>query len=58
MKLTMLKSSYLTEDGYTNVLVPENGYRTSIMYGWTGKELVYADIVNKLWDEKDAEKQS
>ena len=44
--------------GYNNVLVPENGYRTSILYGWTGKELIYADIINKLWDEKDAEKQS
>lgn len=43
--------------GYNNVLVPENGYRTSILYGWTGKELVYADMVNRVWDEKDAEKE-
>ena len=40
--------------GYDNVLVPENGYRTSILYGWTGKELVYADTINKFWDEYDA----
>ena len=43
--------------GYTNVLVPENGYRTSILYGWTGKELVYADMINRVWDEKDAERK-
>lgn len=36
--------------GYNNVLVPENCYRTSILYGWTGKELIYADIINTLWD--------
>lgn len=36
--------------GYNNVLVPENCYRTSILYGWTGKELIYADIINSLWD--------
>lgn len=41
--------------GYNNVLIPENGYRTSILYGWTGNELVYADIINRFWDEKDAE---
>lgn len=36
--------------GYNNILVPENCYRTSILYGWTGKELIYADIINTLWD--------
>lgn len=41
--------------GYDNVLIPENGYRTSILYGWTGSELVYADAINRFWDEKDAE---
>lgn len=40
--------------GYNNVLVPENGYRTNILYGWTGKELVYADAMNKFWDELDS----
>ena len=43
--------------GYTNVLVPENGYRMSILYGWTGKELVYADMINKFWDDKDLQKE-
>lgn len=44
--------------GYNNVLVPENGYRTNILYGWTGKELVYADMMNKFWDEIDARKNT
>lgn len=39
--------------GYNNVLVPESGYRTSILYGWTGRELLYADFINSFWGEKD-----
>ena len=39
--------------GYDNVLIPENGYRTSILYGWTGNEVVYADAINRFWDEMD-----
>ena len=39
--------------GYINVCVPENAYRTAILYGWTGKELEYAAILNRLWDEAD-----
>lgn len=39
--------------GYDNVVVPESGYRTSILHGWTGKELVYADMMNRFWDEFD-----
>ena len=42
--------------GYTNVLLPENGYRTSVLYGWTGKEPVYAKLMNDFWDEYDAKK--
>ncbi|MNB73724.1 TROVE domain protein [compost metagenome] len=41
--------------GYNNVLVPETMYRTSVLYGWTGKESVYADAMIKFWDEKDAQ---
>ena len=37
--------------GYTNVLVPEYGYRTSVLYGWTGKELIFADAMRRAWDE-------
>ena len=40
--------------GYTNVAVPEYGYRTCIMYGWTGKEALFADAMIKFWDEKEA----
>ena len=39
--------------GYKNVVVPEYGYRTNILYGWTGKELVFADAMIKMWDEID-----
>ena len=43
--------------GYTNVLVPEYGYRTNIMYGWTGKEVIFADAMIRFWDEKEQQKQ-
>lgn len=36
--------------GYTNTVMPEYGYRSSILCGWTGKELVFADEVRRLWD--------
>lgn len=37
--------------GYDNICIPENAYRTSVLYGWTGKELNYAIKINELWDE-------
>lgn len=37
--------------GYTNTVMPEYGYRSSILCGWTGKELVFAEAVSRLWDE-------
>ena len=40
--------------GYTNVLVPEYGYRTAILYGWTGRELVFADAMNRTWNELES----
>lgn len=43
--------------GYTNVLVPEYGYRTNILYGWTGKELVFAKTMIDFWDELDNKKR-
>jgi hypothetical protein len=39
--------------GYDDVSIPENTYRTAIMYGWSGKEVLYADKMNQLWDEVD-----
>lgn len=41
--------------GYNNVLVPENGYRTSILYGWTGKEFIYADMMDKCWENVESQ---
>ena len=46
--------------GYTNVRVPEYGYRTAILYGWTGRELIFADAMNRIWNElesREPEKQ-
>ena len=48
--------------GYDNVLIPEMSYRTAFMYGWTGKEALFADAYIKEWDaieaQKDQEKQA
>jgi hypothetical protein len=41
--------------GYDNVVIPEYGYRTNILFGWTGKELVFADEMIKFWDQKDSQ---
>ena len=40
--------------GYDNVVVPEYGYRTNILYGWTGKEMVFAEALARCWDEADS----
>ena len=37
--------------GYNNNLLPEYAYRTGIQYGWTGKEIVFASMLNEQWDE-------
>ena len=42
--------------GYTNVVIPEYAYRANVMYGWTGKEVIFADTMIKFWNEKDLEK--
>lgn len=42
--------------GYNNVVVPENMYRTSVLYGWTGKEIVYAKAMIDFWNEKESQK--
>lgn len=39
--------------GYNVMLVPEYGYRTNILYGWTGKELLFADTMIRFWDKAD-----
>ena len=42
--------------GYTNAVLPENAYRTSILYGWTGKEAVYAQEIIRQWDDIEEKK--
>ena len=42
--------------GYSNVLVPEYGYRTAILYGWTGRELIFADAMNRTWNELEGKR--
>lgn len=39
--------------GYDNALIPELGYRTAILYGWTGKEALFASEFIRQWDEID-----
>ena len=39
--------------GYTNVCIPEYGYRTNILFGWTGKELQFAKAMIDFWNEMD-----
>ena len=42
--------------GYNNVVIPENGYRTALLYGWTGRELLFADAMNRIWNELENRK--
>lgn len=37
--------------GYDNVVIPEYAYRTNIMYGWTGREAVFAKAMIDQWNE-------
>jgi len=39
--------------GYNNVCLPEYAYRTCILYGWTGRELLFARQMIDLWDAAD-----
>lgn len=39
--------------GYNDTIMPQSTYRGAILSGWTGKEVVYADQVLKMWDEID-----
>ncbi|AEO93797.1 RNA-binding protein [Bacillus phage G] len=43
--------------GYSNVLIPEVMHRGSVLYGWTGKETVYAEQMIKLWEQAEMKKQ-
>lgn len=39
--------------GYSNVCIPEQSYRCSVQYGWTGKEIIYGRAMIDLWDNID-----
>ena len=39
--------------GYNNVVIPEMTYRCALMYGWTGKEALFADMLIKQWDSAE-----
>lgn len=36
--------------GYDNSVTPGYAYRTNLLYGWTGKESVFADAIIREWD--------
>ena len=42
--------------GYNNVCIPEYGYRTNVLYGWTGKELQFAKTIIDFWDNVENRK--
>jgi hypothetical protein len=44
--------------GYNNSLTPENTYRTSIMQGWTGKEVLYASELINIWNQAEIVNQN
>ena len=37
--------------GYSNSVIPENYYRSTILGGWTGKESLYAKSLIEIWDD-------
>lgn len=37
--------------GYNNVLIPEFTYRGAVLYGWTGKEALFADKLINQWNQ-------
>lgn len=43
--------------GYNNSVVPETGYRTNTLGGWTGKETTYISIMNKIWDDIESKSE-
>lgn len=43
--------------GYTNMVLPMYAYRVNLMYGWTGREAVFADTIIKEWDKVDLAKK-
>lgn len=44
--------------GFDNMVVPDYAYRTNLMYGWTGKEAIFANAVINSWDALDNAKKA
>lgn len=40
--------------GYDNCVVPQMAYRTALLTGWTGKEILFASEYIKTWDEAES----
>lgn len=43
--------------GYDNVLIPEYTYRGAVLYGWTGKESLFASEIINQWDSIERNRQ-
>lgn len=37
--------------GYDNNIIPDYAYRTNLMYGWTGREIIFAKAMIDLWNQ-------
>lgn len=44
--------------GYSNALIPEYIYRGAVLYGWTGKESLFASEIIKRWDEIESRQEN
>ena len=40
--------------GYSNTSIPEFTYRGAVLYGWTGKESLFASKIIEQWDQKES----
>lgn len=38
--------------GYKNSVLPKNIHRGALLYGWTGKEVIYAKTIIDLWNKQ------
>jgi hypothetical protein len=39
--------------GYKNSSIPENLYRTAVLTGWTGNEVIYANYLSNFWNDTE-----
>ena len=43
--------------GYQDAVIPEHIYRGAVLYGWTGKEVLFASKLIEQWDEAEKNKK-